>query len=377
MGKHIGSDPVPGRRRVFPRGDQGASAVLVAIAVVFLVVPMAAIAVDLSNGYSNRRQMQNAADAASVAGAEQLLRVRQPGGSPSTVLDVVEDVVARNGAGRVDSCDLVSVSYPTGRVPQFAVEAPCDATSIPADVSAVRVTAGGDAQTFFARALPGGGPSSTSADGTAAAGAQRISSAGKAPFAVCSWWDSSDSKHTPWPEKDPTIKILVPSTDPPYYTINPLVVEKGYEFPIYSNGNSVSHCGNDPSFKGLICKMNNYNEGGCSFTLPEVPYAKGAQVGPTYTTVTGKLGCVPGGIPDADGEDPCRLVIPVCTSLNKAAGTLHCPVWGVVEVRWNEKGSHDGKTLFGKFLGSAPVTGGTPAPGTPGLNEPVMIGVVG
>lgn len=53
--------------------QQGQSIVLVAIAMIVLVI-FAAIAIDLSNAYVHRRTLQNAADAAALAGARELAR---------------------------------------------------------------------------------------------------------------------------------------------------------------------------------------------------------------------------------------------------------------------------------------------------------------
>ena len=49
---------------------------MVALIVTFVLVPLAAVSIDLSNLYSNRRHMQNAADAASLAGAQTMNDVR-------------------------------------------------------------------------------------------------------------------------------------------------------------------------------------------------------------------------------------------------------------------------------------------------------------
>ena len=55
------------------REQQGQSIILIAMALITLVI-FAAIAVDLSNAYVYRRTLQNAADAASLAGARELAR---------------------------------------------------------------------------------------------------------------------------------------------------------------------------------------------------------------------------------------------------------------------------------------------------------------
>jgi len=95
------------------QGDpRGATLVWVMLAMVALIV-MAALTIDGGYAYVQRRRMQNAADAAAMAGA----RTRALGGSTAQVGAVVNQYAAANGATGV------SWIYPTGQ--KIEVTASC------------------------------------------------------------------------------------------------------------------------------------------------------------------------------------------------------------------------------------------------------------
>ncbi|MDH7485241.1 MAG: pilus assembly protein TadG-related protein [Anaerolineae bacterium] len=95
------------------QGEQrGATLVWVMLAMVALIA-MAALAVDGGYAYVQRRRMQNAADAAAIAGA----RLRALGGTTAEVGAVVNQYATANGATGV------SWTYPTGQ--KIRVTASC------------------------------------------------------------------------------------------------------------------------------------------------------------------------------------------------------------------------------------------------------------
>lgn len=93
--------------------ERGAALVFVALSMVSLLI-VAALIVDGGFGYTNRRQMQNAADSAALAGARQLHQIRFAGASKSTLGPAVAAAVARNGSsstvGELYQCGLLTLA---------------------------------------------------------------------------------------------------------------------------------------------------------------------------------------------------------------------------------------------------------------------------
>src|SRR5436305_14854995 len=79
------------------RDEQGFSIVLVALLMVAMLI-IAAIALDGGQAYADHRQMQNAADAAALAGARALEQVRFRGGSVTEVAAQALAQATDNGA---------------------------------------------------------------------------------------------------------------------------------------------------------------------------------------------------------------------------------------------------------------------------------------
>jgi len=90
--------------RTFRTDKRGATLIWVSLAMVALI-SMMALAIDGGYAYAQRRQMQNAADAAAIAGA----RMRALGGSDAQVDSVINQYATANGA------DAVSWTYLNGQ----------------------------------------------------------------------------------------------------------------------------------------------------------------------------------------------------------------------------------------------------------------------
>jgi len=119
-----------------PRDEQGAVAILTAMLMVVLIL-LAAIVVDLGNARDNRRQSQNASDAASLAGANMLYpatgfcKPPSGGGAPvaAPCLTDAEDTARKYGTDNFqvstaawDACTVPAGSAP-GMVPSLGT--PC------------------------------------------------------------------------------------------------------------------------------------------------------------------------------------------------------------------------------------------------------------
>jgi hypothetical protein len=157
------------------RGDHGVVLPFLAISLVALLA-VAALVLDGGAAYAQRRAMQNAADAAAMAGAAALEQARFGGASHTLVQAEVERIALQNGAESV-GCELRDA---TG-----ALIAPCSGASAAQVRAASRVRA----LTESTRAtLLGGivGISSTTAPADATAAIQRVVGFDGARFAVCS-----------------------------------------------------------------------------------------------------------------------------------------------------------------------------------------------
>jgi len=131
------------------RLERGSTLITVAITLLVLVFFLA-LAVDAGMAYAERRKMQNAADAASLAGATVLIN----GGSDANVKSTIASYVAQNSAS-----DYTAVYLPSGQAVGGGV--------IPADATGVRVTARRTSPTFFAGIM---GINSMSVSGVAGGG---------------------------------------------------------------------------------------------------------------------------------------------------------------------------------------------------------------
>jgi len=405
------------------RADDGISAVLVALLIVFLIIPVSAVSIDLSNAFSNRRQMQNAADAAAQAGAQEMNLVRLKmimSGFGSDLDAKVQQVAKANGADTSSSnysCTVVDVSYSGGVASvQPSPQTPCanwtgDVTSY----NAVRVHAFHTVKTFLAGAMFGGGNSSTSAGATATATVQKVVNPpglGLATFAVCANAYTNKQKidpaMTPLLVADPSSPV--PNSNPQQYYYKLNVAAEGVNYSVWSNGggsSNVSDCQfNSQNFNGLICGMyqpatDPTNKCAQPISLPQNPpsgaslsITNGAVVGPTLATFAGFPACNPADFGGTSvGFQGCAMALPICDYGSNPSGSvpalLHCITMGLFYLTPGTQRSSDATgdcdqtpgvkqdTICGKFIGPATdPLGGTPSTGDPQPGDSVRIALV-
>lgn len=154
-------------------GEDGVIVVLTAISIVAVLL-VATIVIDASMAYPQRRSMQNAADAAAVAGSRQLDKVKYHGASWSTVAATVSSIVDANGAD-ASTCTIIGG---TG-----TAIGPCSSYNAVTAASAagVRVVAEDSRRTTFGRLA---GRDQVTAKAEAAATIQALRGTG-VPFVVC------------------------------------------------------------------------------------------------------------------------------------------------------------------------------------------------
>jgi len=381
------------------REQDGVSAVLVSLIVVFILIPVAAVSVDSSNLYSNRRQMQNAADAASQAGAEVMESVFQGAAQPSTLDTTVRDLASRDGSdtsSQYFACNVATVSYD----PLTVTTGPsCADWTGDSTYNAVTVQTGHSENTILAQALPGGGTSSTKPWAKATATIQAVSDPdlGDAIFAACAYSSVGNGNN----------KTTDPSWIPMLVTVNgstalntgqlsdsgtPTAV--GQKYVIWSNagGNSnLSRCGlGSSSFDGLICGLVTPSCGQ-PITLPNwLQITTGAQVGPTLATMAGYPACDAATLTGSNKPSftSCAMVLPVCDSSNGATGSnsqLHCVAFGEFLLSPGAQDKNDSSctfvsgssdTICGEFLGPPQPAQAKPTTGTPGPGDPYRVALV-
>jgi Flp pilus assembly protein TadG len=381
------------------RRDDGVAAILICLFVVFLVLPVAAVSVDLSSAYANRRQMQNAADAAAQAGAQTMAAVRQGTAAASSLDSTALNVAAQNGSdtsGTGYSCNVATVSYNPVSVTQGPS---CASWTGDTAYNAVTVHTHHEVDTFFARAISGAGATSTTADATATATLQKVippSDFGNAVFAMCA---SASAGNGNGNGIDPAwIPLLVTVNGQFVLNVGQVAgtaTAVGHRYVVWSNagGNSnLSRCGlQSASFDGLICGLA-APPCGQPITLPnDLAVSTGAKVGPTLATMAGYPGCDGNTLANLSGPttfSPCAMVIPVCDSSNGATGTngtLHCDAWGEFLLSPGSQDKTDSSCTFvigssgsicGELLGDPNVLDGTPTADPPGAGDPVRIALV-
>lgn len=133
------------------RNERGITIILVAVSMVFMIMALAAIAIDIVALYTARSQASHAADAAALAGAKTLANSGMTSDQPNTILQTAAQTLATQVAtsvakqnkigGQTVTSGQVSVSFPNAGQASFEVSPQVSVT--------VERT---DLPTFFARA---------------------------------------------------------------------------------------------------------------------------------------------------------------------------------------------------------------------------------
>lgn len=162
------------------KGDKGAILIFLGLSLSMLLV-IAALVLDGGSAYVQRRQMQNAADAAAMAGTRALDRYRfPPSGTTADVTTInsqVNTVALANGATSVVSCRLINFDQ-IGTASDIGA---CTSAAAADNAEGVRVTVIQTRNTYFGGIT---GKATTSATTTAAATIQELLSV-NSPFIIC------------------------------------------------------------------------------------------------------------------------------------------------------------------------------------------------
>jgi hypothetical protein len=292
------------RRTNHRRRERGITFPLLAISMVGLL-GFAGLVTDGTRAYAERRQVQNAADAAALAGANALNRFLLTTGTANSIQTAAVQAAGDNGVDAAEvTCQLVRSGGGTQACPT-----PSNGLGVPADAYTVRVTVGDTHDTTFMRVL---GTDSFDVGATAAA-AVRAVIIDNAPFMVCGIDDEL-----------PAQLLVRNAGGPETWPLNEAAI--GTDFVIWGNDVRATDCGNpSSSFRGLV-------------NADEPPYGipgwwdsdTGNHAGPVEAMVLGNSACS-GSLPSVG----CELVLPICTAGNDQGGTgflMYCTTAGSFEI---------------------------------------------
>lgn len=293
-------------------------------AVMVGLLGMLGLALDTGFVVLERRQLQNAVDAAATSGAIDLVRLPN-----STVGDVrvdVDTMVNRNAVAPANAaCAYVDVN-------SVALASPLCTQLPPTSASGVQVTASRPRDTFFMRAL---GISSVTVSARSIAHVSALGGydARAALFIVCGYGTFQANGLTDKP-------IFLPGQ----LTVNPAAIGTTYVI----HGPGVATCGLNPNdFKGLmdrsLVESNAPMMTALNAQLPAtLPGENGNQAGQTRVAVEGIGGCSPGE------DDDCIMLLPIAKSGVKSGSdiSLDCVMWLPFHVRRTGANEHTG-TLLG------------------------------
>jgi Flp pilus assembly protein TadG len=331
-------------------GERGAVAVIVSIGLVALLA-LVGLVVDGGNAFSQRRQMQNAADSAALAGANALQQYRSTTPKPSAAIiyNAARAKATENGAKVAPfTCDLVRYNA-TGTILGTVSCPTTSAGAVPSDAYKVRVSVESDHDTTFMRVV---GADSFTARNAAAASVQKATIS-TAPFLVC-----ANAPAHPAP-----LLIVSNPLDPDDASINPVAI--GKEYILWGNEVKAGgrDCGNpSSSFRGLVD-----NDLG-PFGIPgEWEADQGNKSGHIVQNLT--TGCALDSAKLKDIPVGCEFALPLCLNGNEHGGnafTMHCVNVGRFRI------SDNGNSTQATFLGGGVANGGGGL-GIPDDNDLVVI----
>ena len=289
--------------------EHGFSIVFVALMMV-VMLSIAAFAIDLSQAYATRRQMQNAADDASLGATRALDKARRAGytntGLNDTVAATAADVAnTRNGSqNALFTCTVIDRLQ--NAIASCSPALNWTASTQNGGPAGVLVQAGATHNTFFAGMI---GQSSTTARASAAATIQPLRLA-SGPFIICGN-----------PLND-GYDMLNPDG-----TINPTKAQALGTFAVQAS--QLPRCNGPSGFKGKAAN------GAATFTVP------GISVGDNGNGYSGEIhNIVANGVPcPSDGSAilDCDLVLPVADSTS--GYDFHITALGVFHVTGDGNGS--------------------------------------
>jgi hypothetical protein len=310
------------------------------------MMAFAGLAIDGSRAYDERRQMQNAADAASLAGTRKFndWLVNPQSVNVADVDTVVRAIAAENGADPTQvQCNWIAKGDPTLPGAELG---PCNDTGQALLASGVRVRTGSTEETYFIRVT---GAVDFTAGAKATSQVQRLTTLGQGvPFLVCSEFQAGDGL----PDGN-----LLAQDAAGVWTIRPDAFGRTIDI----HGPQISDCGLGSSFKGVADDSAN--------VAAVIPGIWESQTGVRAGQVRQDLGGM-GGCDATDDLDGCRLLLPICPT--KVSGGLLCTQMGLFQIHRTASNRHTGTLLRETVVLNEGIGGDLPI----GQNEARLIRLV-
>lgn len=305
--------------------ERGAVLVMVSLSLASMLAVMGLV-IDGSHVFAERRQMQNAADAAAMAGARAYEEMTA--GQESTIRTAAVAAAVANGADAATvNCRLVDeVLVDVGACPTLNTGL---AATIKLAAAGVRVTVSATKPTTFMKVV---GIDDFSANASAAATVQGLRS-GPSPFVMCAVGDSDPRANG---DGQP-IAILLPDN-----STNPLAV--GHTFELQDP--TAVGCGQNNDFKGLSDTPADFPTPG-PWNLLNGDHG----INVTKQVIAGNEACT--GNPDYFIN--CVVAVPLCYTMTPPVqDKLYCVRYAPFRITVNQSASR----MAGVLLDSAMATGG-------------------
>lgn len=322
------------KRRPRKRDERGAILVFVALSLTSILAVMGVV-VDGSRVFAERRQMQNAADAAAMAGARAYDKVVT--GQESAIYNAVVAAAVANGASSTAiTCRLVDeVLVDVGACPTTNTNT---AAAIKLAAAGVRVTVNATKNTTFMKVV---GVQTFNAKASAAAQVEGLRS-GPSPFVMCAV-ASSDPRSN---GDGQPIAILLPDN-----TTNPAAVGQTFEL----QDPTAVGCGQVNQFKGLAASPADFPTPG-PWDLLNGDHG----INVTKQVIAGNDACA--GNPDYFIN--CVVAVPLCYSMTPAvAYKLYCVRYAPFRITVNQSASRMAGVLLDSAYASGGQGGGKPLDG--------------
>ena len=316
------------------RNERGATMVFIALSMVS-VLTMVGLVVDGSRAFSERRQMQNAADQAALAGARALDNLTTL--NESAIFSTAQASAVANGADSASfTCRLITeVLVDVGACPTINTGT---AVALKALATGVRVTASTVKSTSFTRVAK---VTSFTARATASAQIEGLRS-GPSPFVMCAV-SSSDPRSN---GDGQSVPILLPDN-----STNPAAVGLTFEL----QDPTAVGCGQSNKFKGLADKPANFPTPG-PWNLLNGDHG----INVSKQVIAGNSAC--GGNPD--NFINCVVAVPLCYSMNPpVAYKLYCVRFAPFRITVNQSASRMAGVLLNSAVATGGAGGGRPEPG--------------
>ncbi len=329
-------------KRIFrARSERGAALVLVAVSMVAMI-SVIGVVVDGSNAYSQRRQMQNAADSAALAGARALDRMAV-GGEAAVWTAVLASAVSNGALASLVQCHLTDEVLTV--VTACPITNTSQAVALKAQVTAVQVTVGSVTNTSFIRVV---GTKNFTAHANATAQIEGLRS-GNSPFVLCGTGDTDprslgDGQDVP---------IIMPDNSMNYGQYAPAIpsaIGQTYEL----QDPTTIGCGQGNAFKGLS------ENATTSYPTPGVWDLLNGDHGinVSKSVIGGNNACTNGVV------NGCVLAIPLCHAATPpVAFELYCERFGAFQIVDTGGSSRLGGILLGNVIATGGQGGGKPQDG--------------